>query len=46
MDVLKEEPSFSHDHFSEVKAASTGQIEQDKAQDTSGELSVTGIRMV
>ncbi|KAL3158741.1 hypothetical protein ABBQ32_011470 [Trebouxia sp. C0010 RCD-2024] len=36
MDVLKEEPSFSHDHFSEVKAASTGQMEQDKGQGTSG----------
>ncbi len=27
MDVLKEEPSFSHDHFSEVKAATTAQAQ-------------------
>ena len=36
MDVLKEEPLFSHDHFSEVKAASAGQTEPSKAQDTFG----------
>ena len=43
MDVLKEEPSFSHDHFSEVKAASTGHTEENKVQDASGGLSVTPI---
>ena len=36
MDVLKEEPSFSHDHFSEVKAASTGQTEPANTAATSG----------
>lgn len=36
MDVLKEEPLFSHDHFSEVKAASTGQTEPSTAQDSFG----------
>lgn len=36
MDVLKEEPSFSHDHFSEVKAASTGQAEPANTAATSG----------
>ncbi len=37
MDVLKEEPSFSHDHFSEVKAASTGQVKPVKAADKTGD---------
>lgn len=45
MDVLKEEPLFSHDHFSEVKAASTGHLEQDKVQDSSGELMITAVHM-
>lgn len=38
MDVLKEEPSFSHDHFSEVKAASSGQIDTPVVPDTSGDV--------
>lgn len=36
MDVLKEEPSFSHDHFNDVKAASEGQAEPPKAPADSG----------
>ena len=37
MDVLKEEPSFSHDHFNDVKAASEGQAEPPKASADTGE---------
>ena len=36
MDVLKEEPSFSHDHFSEVKAASSGLVEPLQSADRTG----------
>ena len=36
MDVLKEEPTFSHTHFSEVKAASSGQGEPAQEKDPSG----------
>ena len=36
MDVLKEEPSFSHDHFSEVKAATTAQAQPPSLADASG----------
>ena len=36
MDVLKEEPSFSHDHFSEVKAATTAQAQLPALADASG----------
>lgn len=43
MDVLKEEPSFSHDHFSEVKAATTAQAQPSALADASGaHLRVTG----
>ena len=38
MDVLKEEPSFSHDHFSEVKAATTAQAQPPALSDASGAL--------
>lgn len=44
MDVLKEEPSFSHDHFSEVKAASSGQIDTPVVPDASG--NVAGMRHI
>ncbi|DBB01935.1 hypothetical protein WJX77_010097 [Trebouxia sp. C0004] len=36
MDVLKEEPSFSHDHFSEVKAATTAQAQPPALSNASG----------
>lgn len=36
MDVLKEEPSFSHDHFSEVKAATTAQAQPPALAHASG----------
>ena len=37
MDVLKEEPSFSHDHFNDVKAASEGQAEPPEAPADTGQ---------